>query len=364
MKFHDSQIDPFNAGEPIMPWDMPETDIGADAEPCTLPEKDYDSPTKKRSSYEAPKSKKSKRAATSPAKRTKGAKSSGSSKTGSPSLADTGKAMRVALETARTSVASTVATSARGKRSTGKKTSGCGFLFTVVFFLLIGSGLLAAVPSCARSMIRSAGELFDSVDSSDFFSSFDDPDDDYTWSPATDPAELNEEELGLYYAAQARLDRLVQCEDDTDQLIVEHFSNSTEDFLDFTPEELGLDPDAYAMWLLSDVSYTIDDICCFPNDSEPYATVYATLSMRDANDFEAIFFNDAIDYRYGDAFDGAETSLTDEQRAEFQRIFQEAMDEAEFTENTVRVVFHPEDGGWTLDEENFGYELEYPFSLY
>lgn len=55
---HDTQVDPFNAGEPTLPWDEPDApDLLADrhhAEDCAFGEEPYTSPTKMRDNYSAP----------------------------------------------------------------------------------------------------------------------------------------------------------------------------------------------------------------------------------------------------------------------------------------------------------------------
>ena len=54
MKHRESQIDPFNAGEPELPCDTPETQTLDDGHECELPEHSYQSPLKTPDAYDAP----------------------------------------------------------------------------------------------------------------------------------------------------------------------------------------------------------------------------------------------------------------------------------------------------------------------
>ncbi len=51
-RHHDSNIDPFNAGEPIMPEDTQPSDFLGDA--CSFADKDYSAPRKRPDAYRAP----------------------------------------------------------------------------------------------------------------------------------------------------------------------------------------------------------------------------------------------------------------------------------------------------------------------
>ena len=51
-RHHDSNIDPFNAGEPVMPEDTQPSDFLGDA--CSFADKDYSAPRKRPDAYRAP----------------------------------------------------------------------------------------------------------------------------------------------------------------------------------------------------------------------------------------------------------------------------------------------------------------------
>ena len=51
-RHHDSNIDPFNAGEPVMPEDTQSSDFLGDA--CSFADKDYSAPRKRPDAYRAP----------------------------------------------------------------------------------------------------------------------------------------------------------------------------------------------------------------------------------------------------------------------------------------------------------------------
>ena len=51
-RHHDSNIDPFNAGEPVMPEDTQPDDFPGDA--CSFADKDYSAPRKRPDAYRAP----------------------------------------------------------------------------------------------------------------------------------------------------------------------------------------------------------------------------------------------------------------------------------------------------------------------
>lgn len=190
-RHHDSNIDPFNAGEPVMPEDTQPDDFPGDA--CSFADKDYSAPRKRPDAYRAPTD-------NSPA----------SVADNSSSVADkrAHRAWKAAFKTRDDKTnqkprATNHTKSSSSSSKTPARRSKLAIFILIVFILVVAGNLLDST-------------LFDESPFASFeetFSTHDDDTFDHPRARQLDPSELNEEESTVYDVTCQTLSALQDNED-------------------------------------------------------------------------------------------------------------------------------------------------------
>lgn len=306
---HSTDIDPFNAGEPTLPWDDPAT-LHDDPADCAFEgENSYQAPSKAAEKYRAPR-KRSEQVKHSPA----------------PKDVSASKAPR-----------------ARGKLSFKLA------LLILIVFGLVG-GIIGAVGSCVSNafdrMDSAASRLFDDDDADSI---------DWTGEDNGEPqAEFSDEEAAVRDCVVTRLDALADNERDRN-MVADGLSSSLENDLGYTADELGIDANTWADAKLSQLSYSVDSAFAFDDEGSVY--IYMTAPRTDT--LVELFAEQAQPIL--DRLDGAAPSSTDKEKLAV--CFKNALDQELDTSSLfLRFTAEPKGDGWQIDEERFYSELEYVLS--
>lgn len=344
----DSQIDPFNADDPVMPGEEPEwlDEEPADEEEAPYaphgekdgePHKvsdDYQAPTTRSHDYDAPSIEGA--PAPTPASR-------------APSL---GKQWQQAAEGARR---------AQG-RSRKRATLGCvvALAVAVTLFGVVGDLLV----SCVSLVTETVADGVDAV----FFENgvtFDDyvSDGGGDWRDTAD-----ELDLAAGKAVERRMGELLAdpASGELHERVVAYLDEELLRWEGYTAAELGIDADAWATWALSDVTCEISSIYAYDDGT---GTAYLDIEARDLSsvisDADTALFDCLSEYDLALTHAQDKPELTDEQRAAVGAAWSEAMELAEPTGYSfVSVELVRTDGTWALDEADLGEALESALGLY
>lgn len=308
------QVDPFNAGEPELPWEEPDAwdatgESGASGEKddaAEIPQVDYaphgstsGSPHKRADGYQAP--------------TTRG----GSYDAPSTDEAPTGEKG---------------AKAAPKRHRKGGGCSGCGCVFAIVVVALT---LGAVAVGISTSVLDSGGSLGDDsntevIDTSD----------------ASDQAALD--------AAGAQLDGLLAdpSSGELHDALAAYLDQRCIDRLGLTSADLGIDTSAWATTLLGQVSWTPDEGFTY-SDGTGSAWIY--LSCPSAYEAFDAFYDEVWQYLYDQGlFDWGEpvdAALTDAQRAEVARLLQTAQTvDVSGIESLECFDVTYESGAWVADD--------------
>ena len=353
----EEQVDPFNAGEPVLPWDDPSTAHETEGENCAFSDDEpYDGPTKERDHYDAPSS----RNATKACKRNK-AKSGRKHKSSSSASVDNlqelfGEVLDSMTDEGNsaggdpspyeveTSTAKTRAATKAGK--TGKKKKSTALtVIKWVFFAIILTNLIPILIGASSILIE------------DIFG----PDEtyEYTYDQSNEPdfSDDEEEEKACRDALNSAFDRAVMSDGPAYPMLVQSLNESLVSSIGYTPEELGIDPNTYASWFLAYLDFDISSVYVY--DDGTASAYFDTWGPKDylvqSEAYDAIW-----DYLYGeDLLNGDEpTPLTPTQQAAIQEIFDEILN-VSVTDNDsfLSVELEKVDGTWMIDEEEFAEEL-------
>lgn len=332
----ESQIDPFNAGEPVLPWDDPgaladEGDVfddrpyegagepGPQAEPVEYAPhgEPGGQPHKREDNYQAP--------------TTRGHDYDAPSIDGPPAGG------RRARRARRPAAAEPV--SARGASG-----SRLGKLIAAVVAVLIAVNV--AVP-----VLMLVGEFVGNVSSS-FGSAFDAAEDtSYPTSYESDEADEGAMELA---ASAALSGALADPESGAlHDLIAGYLDDKLLSVEGYTAEELGIDADAFAAWAITSTSFSTSGAY---DRGDGTAVVYADVVAPSVNDvFWA--FDDAIagylvEQDLWGVYGGDQaTDLTDEQRAHVGDVFAGVLEDAEGIEAFSSIGLLREGDGWVADAD-------------
>lgn len=128
-----------------------------------------------------------------------------------------------------------------------------------------------------------------------------------------------------------------------------------------TMENCGVDPATYISLMATDFDYSLIDIDETGNEEGDTAEANYYLTMRSIMDV-VDNFNDALnDAQAAGAFAGLSE---DEIRAEWGRMFMQAVEDADITEsNYLEMELTKTNGAWVIDEDQWQDEMEYFFGL-
>lgn len=330
-----TDIDPFNAGEPILPWCDPEThtddphidlddmDMHAEAQRSADSLADDSSPS--RSSSKRPKS---------------------------PSRAKRGQS--VAKRSKKTRGASDQPIKAR-------KSARPVLIAILLLFLLSGGfSLVAGIPGCVAGALSSIFTPYDDTSSLEDF-----PD-----APAYSPEEFTKAESACLDATTLRMEQLTTPGSAEYQraskLIVNDFNQACMDYLYYSAEELGLDGTAVADWLIGSLRYEMSSVHAFPDDPSPYGSAYLNVTVANPLSLYDSFFTPASDYLTKNGLLGYADEPGPDSTAQLHlkdllhTAISSSTDEAE---PFVRFELIYVDGKWSISETDYVSELDFIFGM-
>ena len=332
-RHHDSNIDPFNAGEPVMPEDTQPDDFPGDA--CSFADKDYSAPRKRPDAYRAPTD-------NSPA-----------------SVADkrTHRAWKAAFKTRDGKTNQKPRASDHTKSSSSKTTGRRSKL--AIFILIV---FIVAV----------AGNLLDNTffDESPF-APFEVETFDLSRARELDPSELDKEESTVYDVTCQTLSAL-QDNENVRERICNNLSQELKTSYGYDFEDLGIDPRIYANKLLGNFTYQIDSVYAFTDNEDPAdnrGTAFFDYFVPNAYDFDETFHEELSEYLYDEGLSSAHSQLTDAQKERVREIYNDALNEIENddTESSYESLEFNYDGAsntFSLKEQSFNELVDSAFQLF
>lgn len=351
-KGHDAQVDPFTAGEPTLPWDEPGSfeEVfsldGNEAEPCAFEEGPYDGPTKDPDAYDAPSS-----------KATEEDRGSDPDDEVRPSRVDEARE-RKRLERAERAAERRARKAAPQDKQARPRVARFvrAILFIVIFVNLLPFALDIAdrvVSGIASSTDPEPQPPFEgpeapSIDADEI-------------EPEIDRSALDEDELACVEACDSYLQAVAGGQDPQRADVIAVLEQNMEDSVGYSCEDLGIDSNAYADWVLSNFSYRITS--CYAWADEGSASVYLYAWAPDT--FGAIASASQSIFNYLDEL-GIDNSssmrpLTEEERGRVRSLFAETIENAEMdSESFLGFDLTLEDGAWTLDIDQAQYQLGIP----
>lgn len=339
-RHHDSNIDPFNAGEPVMPEDTQPDDFPGDA--CSFADKDYSAPRKRPDAYRAPTD-------NSPA----------SVADNSSSVADkrTHRAWKAAFKTRDGKTNQKPRASNHTKSSSSKTTGRRSKL--AIFILIV---FIFAV----------AGNLLDSAffDESPF-APFEDETLDLSRARELDPSELDEEESTVYDVACQTLSAL-QDNENVRERICNNLSQELKNSYGYDVEDLGIDPTIYANKLLGNFTYQIDSVYAFTDNEDPAdnrGTAFFDYFVPSAYDFDETFHEELSEYLYDEGLTSAHSQLTDAQKERVREIYNDALneienDDTESSYGSLEFSYDDASNTFSLKEQSFNELVDSAFQLF
>lgn len=318
---HDVEVDPFNAGEPTLPWDEPDAYIGNEGDDCAFGDAPYKSPVKTRDNYDAPIS-----------------KSTGA---------------RVKTEDRQTSKAARKAAKAAAKqaRAHASKTADKPVhVIRTVLIIFILVNVVGAVFDLVFDQIIPA-----------FF--FDEPamEEDYS----TDPVVYDEDEQVCVDIVSARLDQLTSAEGPERSAVADAFDKNLSDSLGYSAEELGLDANGYAGWLLTNCSYKVSSVYTFDDGT---ASLYCDIWCPASYEVENDLMDELVEYFSDEGIStdpSHQAALSEGQKAEIREIFGDVLAKTDLDHNSyAHFALNNIDSVWTIDEEEYASQIEISLGIF
>lgn len=319
---YEPQVDPFNAGEPVLPWNDPEA---LHDEACELPaDGGYAAEEKPRDDYRAPERPVARRA-----KR--------------PMNADTQPADNLPKQSIGGSSKQSVA--ANGK-------PGCiRGVYKTVAFVVLAMILFSTFSSCASDLLD---------DASDSATSSDDGALDYSQE------QTDADEQAIIDAISARMDSLAS-DPGTAELAKQGLDKKLKSYVGYTAEELGIDGDAYAAWFLSKMSYQVAYAYSYDDGTGSVSLdITSPVAYRLASDLYDKASNFLMENElYGSYDDTEATPLTPGQQDQMRGFFADVLTDTEPSDNGYMSVaaIKGADGTWQLSESAIKGELNYLFGV-
>lgn len=332
MSRHDSHIDPFNAGEPELPWEAPDEEPADQVDRALQREGGYESPVKQPDAYDAPDTTEPSgkaRAKTRPAK-------------GRPQRPWTDQRTHAA----------------EPRPARNKRGCGCGTVVLILIVINIAFGGIASIPMCTSGALSELiGDGTPVAWDSEFLA-----------TDSADPDDPSDDEAAVEEQARALLDTIAAPDSRARALIVDDFSQMFQQALGYTPADFGIDPNGYADWVLADFSYSITDVYAFDDEDGTDGSVFFDALTRDARGFTDAFYMRAFEYLQQQGLtDSAAILPNDQQRSEVQRLFGDTLAEHEQERTEVEVAmleFTREGDAWQVTDESYTDAARYLFYLY
>lgn len=348
MRKQGTNIDPFNAGEPVLPWCDPETydvDSGESIDDDQGSRHEYPDDADDSDAFHDRKRK------GTASKNTASRKERGSSSRKRSGEASSKRAKQRAASKTRTSrEAAHNPVRGRGKHR----------VFLTVLLLILFFSFASSVPRCISSMFS-----FLPADSDEPFVP-EAPSD----GPSLYPDELNDDQNACLNAALTRLEQLTTPGTDAYQqaaaMITSDFNEECEYYLCMSADELGLDSDAVAAWLIESLQYEISSVHAFPEDDDPYGSVYLDATVADPLSLYGSFFDPASDYLIDHGYEGypGDPEPDAAAREHIAKLLQDAISlSTEVSEPFVRLEMIYVDGTWSVSETEYLSELDFIFGM-
>lgn len=337
----DSQIDPFNADDPVMPGEEPEwlDDEPAD-EPAYAPHGDEDGiPHKGSDNYRAP--------------------TTHDCDYDAPSIdeaaaSDAAQTLGRQWQRARDA--------ARAQTRTGKRWVSLIVAAFVVLASLgtLGDLLAGCVSHVFETVSNSAGAALDVGRPFDDYASHED---DTDWRETAGELDLAagdavEQQLGALLADPSS--------GELHDLVAAYLDEKLTDWEGYTAAELGIDADAWATWVLGGVSYQVSSVYAYDDGT---GSAYLNAESCRVSDMVSEADVDLSSYLHDHGLrvrEGEEPAqLSEEQRAEVAELWSDACEEAASPRDVfVSVELSLVDGVWTIDEESLEEAFESVLALY
>lgn len=328
----DSQVDPFNAGDPVMPGDEPWADDEPDPDEDAFEAENYEphgeeggTPHKAGDDYRAPT--KRGRAYDAPSIDEEAAPGGGR---------PLGPEWQRAADEAR-----------GGARRRGRERSGC--IVALVVALILFSSLGGLVMSCVSTVGEGISTGIGSVLDGDGVS-FDDyvsDDEETDWHDTADKSDL-----AAGREVERRIDALLAdpSSGELHERVASYLDGELAEREGYTAAQLGIDADAWATWVLSGVSWELSSVYTYDDGT---GSAYFDMTSPDVSAVidESGISSYLIDHDLSIWSGQGTTQLTDAQRAEVRALWEAAMEQSEETSDSfLGVELIRVDGVWTVDE--------------
>lgn len=336
MSKRDSNTDPFNAGEPTLPWQDP------DSEAYDVADEPHEESRRDAGEAKGPWD---------------------ADESGTTSRGESGSERTKGRARKRSTAAQEREASRRDRVQQARGTS-AGRTAGRIFKVFLGIWLLSLLLSIGGGIVSCvAGAFAPST-----------PEDPYD-VPAYDiPAfeeDENSPEAQSLELASTRLEHLMlpgSPEHDAEAgRIAAAFAQRVETDFGRTPDELGIDPSIVAEWVISSLVYEESSTNAFPEAEDPHASVYFDIESCSMMTMYFEFQSNLYDYLRDqelyllDIKQGKE--LDDAQKTDIAGILQAAMVETGSRESTMCVRLTLQDGTWRVDEDDFERYCDYAFGM-
>lgn len=335
---HDAPVDPFNAGEPTLPWGEPDAfdlfSTGQNAEECAFGDAPYNSPTKQRDNYDAP----------------------DPDDPRMPRDDESARERKRRIAAERKSARRAAAAAPKGGEPKRKRS-----LIKAVIIFVVVVNLLPVVFGLIGLVFDGVGGLFDGLTSLGTSSTqtSDPHEDDRVFESDVDEAEQE-----CIDAVVARLDLLQTDTGDETQRVAAFLNETFEQGLGYTADELGIDAQAFAELITGQFAYEIDS--CFVYD-DGTATVYFNSWGPSAGMIAHTAHNKIFDlFTSEGVFEGdTRPVLSQYQQDRIRALFAEAIDEQGSSgEDFSSVGLILVDGTWTVDEDDLAEEVDMALGIW
>lgn len=354
-----TDIDPFNAGEPILPWCDPDSfddDSGFDIE-----DENESTP------HEYPGSSSSSSASSRSSSRTSSKRSASKRPKASARSAWSSLDLNKPAKSSRKTKKAKALSSSDQPVSTRNRTRPVLIGILVLFLLSGGFSFVARIPGCIAG-------TFSSFFSSSGSSLEDDLEDVLPGgapeAPNYSAEDLSEAENACLDATTSRMELLTTPGTTEYQqattLIADDFNQACEDYLYYSADELGLNGETVATWLIGSLDYQMSSVHAFPNDTPPYGSAYLDVTVADPLGLYDSFFTPASNYLMEQDLLGYddEPGPSDEVRRHLGGMLQDAIDSStETAQPFVRFELVYANGTWSISETEYVSELEFIFGM-
>lgn len=354
----EGQVDPFNAGDPVMPGGEPEplddgepleAPYAPHGEPGGEPHKgddNYQAPTTRPRDYDAP---------SIDAPPAPGA--------GRRATREVGRQWQRALSEARGKKGGAPRPVSGRTEGLARKATALRAIVILVFAVSLVGSLMPLLASCVGGLVN---DVFLSEPEAE-------SDDTYSWDDVRSYADEAEKDQEVEPDAQAAADALDEALGAAlstpesgalhDQL-ASYFEGKLLDLDGHRASELGLDADAWASWVIRNTSYSVETAYVY---SDGTASVYANIVAPDANSFVWDLW-DAYAYHLRDEGVDDGDPLTDGQRAYVAEAYADLLGDYESDAEKDAMLWNFDAArvgdAWVVDAESLPAEFEVIYSLF